>query len=193
MFGYRQVGNLARIIRAGIDLIEFSMDAADYETYALLRPPRSGKPGNSEQWWAKHVNNVRTALSLRKQFVTTNRIVVSIIRQQALEGRVDEAVQFWLNEVGVDEVITRKFLSWDDNTTIDLKKSVDLIFPSLPTKKKSRVCGRSNDSTWIRLGELLYAGRTFPLRLPRYFRMQTRSRLRKFGKVNSSPGTGKCI
>lgn len=129
--------NLARIIRAGIDLIEFSMDASDPATYALLRPPRSGKPGNAEQWWAKHVNNVRMALSLRKQFVTTNRIVVSIIRQQALEGRVEEAVQFWLNEVGVDEVITRKFLSWDDNTTIDLKKSVDPhLYASLPTKKE---------------------------------------------------------
>ena len=43
---------LERVVRAGIDLIEFSMDAADPETYAILRPPRSGKTQNPEIWWS---------------------------------------------------------------------------------------------------------------------------------------------
>lgn len=128
---------LERILKAGIDLIEFSMDAADSETYALLRPPRSGKAGDPGQWWAKHVDNVKAALTLRKEFVTTNRIVVSVIRQEAVEQKLDEVVQFWLKDVGVDEVITRKFLSWDDNTTIDLKRSADRhLYGDLPTEKK---------------------------------------------------------
>src|SRR5262249_27784818 len=39
--------------------------------------------------------------------------------------------------VGVDEVITRKFLSWDDNTTIPLNNSMDKhLYANLPTEKK---------------------------------------------------------
>ena len=51
-------------------------------------------------------------------------MVVSIIRQAAVEGRLDAAVDFWLKEIGVDEVITRKFLTWDDNTAIPFGKSL---------------------------------------------------------------------
>ena len=116
---------LERVVRAGIDLIEFSMDAADPQTYAVLRPPRSGKTQNPEIWWSKHVDNIRAALAFRKQYVASTRIVVSMIRQEAIEGTLDKAVKFWLDDIGVDEVITRKFLSWDDNTSIDLNKSLD--------------------------------------------------------------------
>src|SRR2546426_3292913 len=70
---------LERLITAGIDLIEFSMDAADAKTYAKLRPPHGGAPRNAEQWWSQHVNNVRAALELRKQFRSPTRVVVSII------------------------------------------------------------------------------------------------------------------
>src|SRR6266550_2142317 len=44
MFGpnEKQRDRLRRIIAAGIDLIEFSMDAADAELYGKLRPPRGG-------------------------------------------------------------------------------------------------------------------------------------------------------
>ncbi len=139
MFGPlpKQRENLARLIRAGIDLIEFSMDAADPATYALLRPPRSGRTQDPERWWGKHVDNVRAALDLRKKLIAPTRIVVSIIRQEAIEGKLDSAVQFWLNEIKVDEVITRKFLSWDDNTTINLEKALDPhLYSSLPTKKE---------------------------------------------------------
>ena len=48
MFGPlpKQRRKLERIIAAGIDLIEFSMDAGDAETYAKVRPPHGG-PGLS--------------------------------------------------------------------------------------------------------------------------------------------------
>lgn len=119
-------GNLERLIRAGIDLIEFSMDAGDAKTYAELRPPRGGLGSKSaEQWWDGQVSNVKAALEMRLKLRATTRVVVSLIRQEAIEGKLDEAVKFWLNEVGVDEVITRKFLSWDDNTQIPLGKAMD--------------------------------------------------------------------
>ena len=116
---------LERVIRANIDLIEFSMDAGDAETYAKVRPPHGGPPRNPQKWWDDVVSNVKAALELRKEYRASTRVVVSIIRQELIEGKLDAAIDFWMKEIGVDEVITRKFLSWDDNTTISLGKSLD--------------------------------------------------------------------
>ena len=122
---------------AGIDLIEFSMDAGDADTYAIVRPPRGERRGHPQQWWDRQVANVRAALDFRKQFQAPTRIVVSIIRQQAIEGKLNQAVDFWLKQVGVDDVITRKFLSWDDNTSISLGKALDKhLYAELPTERK---------------------------------------------------------
>ena len=128
---------LRRVIDAGIDLIEFSMDAGDAEIYAQVRPPRGGMTRSPEEWFGKQVDNVRSAIAIRRELGRTTRIVVSIIRQEIIEGRLDEAKDFWLNDVGVDEVITRKFLNWDDNTIINLGKSLDKhLYAELPTEKK---------------------------------------------------------
>lgn len=129
--------NLERLIKAKIDLIEFSMDAGDAETYAELRPPRRGKPRDPEKWWSTHVDNIKAALELRKVHKSPTRIVVSMIRQEALEGHLDEAVNFWLKEIGVDDVITRKFLTWDDNTNISFAPALDPhLYADLPQQKK---------------------------------------------------------
>jgi MoaA/NifB/PqqE/SkfB family radical SAM enzyme len=129
--------NLERIIKAGIDLIEFSMDAGDAETYAKVRPPRSGKPRDPEKWWNDHLSNVRAALELRKKHKIGTRVVVSIIRQRAVEDKIDEYVDFWLNDVGVDDVITRKFLTWDDNTSMSFDPALDLhMYADSPTEAK---------------------------------------------------------
>jgi MoaA/NifB/PqqE/SkfB family radical SAM enzyme len=139
LFGPNQVlrQKLERILRAGIDLIEFSMDAGDAETYARVRPPHGGPPRDPQKWWSDHVGNVRAALELRKQLKVSSRIVVSIIRQDAIEGKLDAAVQFWLKEVGVDDVITRKFLTWDDNTAIPAGKALDKhLYADLPSERK---------------------------------------------------------
>jgi MoaA/NifB/PqqE/SkfB family radical SAM enzyme len=128
---------LERVLAAGIDLIEFSMDAADSETYARVRPPHGGPPRNADQWWAQHVDNVRAALALRKQFGVTSRVVVSIIRQKEVEDKLEAAVEFWLEEIGVDDVITRKFLTWDDNTTIPAGKALEPhLYAELPKERK---------------------------------------------------------
>jgi hypothetical protein len=119
-------GKLERLIAAGIDLIEFSMDAGDADTYAQVRPPhRGGPPRDPQKWWGNAVSNVRAALELRQQHAAPTRVVVSIIRQQQIEGKLDAAVDFWLKEIGVDEVITRKFLTWDDNTHIQIGHALD--------------------------------------------------------------------
>jgi len=138
MFGPhpKQRKHLERVIRAGIDLIEFSMDAGDAETYAKLRPPRSGRTQDPDQWWSKHMGNVQAALEFRKGLLATSRVVVSLIRQDELEGKLDQALDFWLKDVGVDEVITRKFLTWDDNTTIEFGHALEPhLYQKAPTKK----------------------------------------------------------
>ncbi len=129
---------LERIIRAGVDLIEFSVDAGDAETYAQVRPPRHGPPKDPEAWWADRVDAVRSALALRKEHQSSTRIVVSIIQQELMTGRMEDAVRFWMRDVEVDEVITRKFLSWDSNTKISLDKSLDPnLYADSPTEGKA--------------------------------------------------------
>ncbi len=129
---------LERLLRAGIDLIEFSMDAGDAETHAVVRPPLGGgPPKDPEKWWSNHLDNVRSALALRAELSASSRIVVSIICQDIIRDRLDQAVDFWLNDVGVDDVITRKFLNWDDNTAISLNNSSDPhLYRDLPTENK---------------------------------------------------------
>lgn len=128
---------LERLIRAGIDLIEFSMDAGDAQTYARLRPPHGGPPRDPEKWWGGHVDNVRAALAMRRELRATSRVVVSIIRQHEIEATLQQAIDFWLKDVGVDEVITRKFLNWDDNTAISLENALDPhLYKDLPTERK---------------------------------------------------------
>jgi hypothetical protein len=63
-------------------------------------------------------------------------VVVSIIRQEAVEGKLDAAIDFWLKDVGVDDVITRKFLTWDDNTAIPQGKALDRhLYADLPAER----------------------------------------------------------
>jgi len=128
---------LERVIEANVDLIEFSMDAGDAELYSRLRPPRGGLTKSPEEWWERQVNNVKAAIALRKKLRSSTRIVVSIIRQEAIENKLQEGVDFWLNDIGVDEVITRKFLTWDDNTVIAQGKALDKhLYADMPTSKQ---------------------------------------------------------
>lgn len=128
---------LQRVIKAGIDIIEFSMDAGDSEMYAKLRPPISGPPKDPDAWFNGHVSNIREAIRLRKELKSPTRVVVSMIRQESVAEKLDSYVKFYTDDVGVDEVITRKFLSWDDNTKIDLAKSADNhLYKDLKTEKK---------------------------------------------------------
>jgi MoaA/NifB/PqqE/SkfB family radical SAM enzyme len=131
MFGPDDLGKsrLHSIIDSGVEMIEFSMDAADHLTYNKLRPPVTGKdPRSSEQRWEDQVNNVREALRYRDntgKFET--KIVVSMIRQKELFD-IESAKKYWKDVVKVDNVITRKFLTWDNNTNLTFDHSLDDIY-----------------------------------------------------------------
>ena len=161
---------LERVIAAGIDLIEFSMDAGDAETYARLRPPHRGAPRDPQAWWNNNVSNVRRALELRKEYKVFTRVVVSIIRQEATEGKLQSAIDFWLKEVGVDEVITRKFLSWDDNTTITLGHALDKhLYKDLPTERKEPCVWPFERLNVDTLGRIALCGQDISFRTSKFF------------------------
>lgn len=106
---------LDRLLRCNLDQIEFSVDAADEETYGKVRP---GLDFN------RLVNSVRTMLRRRKELQSKTNIIVSVINQDILHGTIDQVAQFWL-DVGVDEVVRRKFLTWGANTALDTQRSGD--------------------------------------------------------------------
>lgn len=161
---------LERVIRAGIDLIEFSMDAADPELYAKLRPPRGGMSKPPQEWWDRQVSNVTAALEMRKRLLAPTRVVVSIIRQEEIEGKLEEAIDFWLHKVGVDEVITRKFLTWDDNTTIPAGKALDKhLYADLPTEKKQPCVWPFERLNVDTLGRISLCGQDISFRSSEFF------------------------
>lgn len=119
--------NLERLIESGIDLIEFSVDAGDSETYNIVRPPRvlPQEPVDIEGRWMKIVEAIRYGLNYRNQLRSSTRIVTSIILHDLVKDKIEAAATFWLNDVGVDEVIRRKYLTWDDHTLLDFSHSLD--------------------------------------------------------------------
>ena len=161
---------LERILEAGIDLIEFSMDAGDAETYAVLRPPHRGAPRDPKQWWEHHTGNVRAALELRLKYKVTSRIVVSIIRQEATEGKLEQAIDFWTRQIGVDEVITRKFLTWDDNTRIPAGKALDKhLYRDLPTQRTEPCVWPFERLNVDTLGRVALCGQDISFRTAQFF------------------------
>ena len=104
-----------RLLACGLDQIEFSVDAADRETYDKVRPGLD---------FDRLVSSVRYMLERRKATQATTNIVVSVINQDLLGGTIDDVARFWL-ELGVDEVIRRKFLTWGTNTSLDSLHSAD--------------------------------------------------------------------
>ena len=124
--------NLERLIDAGCDLIEFSVDAGDAKTYDQVRPPIKGK-GSPERW--NHlVEAVRYGLEYRKKVKSPTRIVCSIIMHDLITNTIQQALDFWLQDVGIDEVIKRKYLTWDSNTQLKFDHSAD---PNLYNEIKS--------------------------------------------------------
>lgn len=115
--------DLERLIECGIDMIEFSVDAGDPETYSIVRPPRRGK-GTPERWH-RLVAGIRYAVEYRNKLKAPTRLVCSIVMSEYVRGKIDQAVNFWLNDVQLDEVIKRKYLTWDTNTKLDFNHAFD--------------------------------------------------------------------
>lgn len=102
------------LLEAGIDMIEVSVDACDAETYAVVRKGLK---------WDKLLRNVRRLIKMRNAMGSPSKIVVSGVNQQGVD--LDAVEKFWREEIGVDNFIRRKFLTWGENTSLDGSRSAD--------------------------------------------------------------------
>ena len=104
------------ILEAGVDMIEFSVDAADAATYERVRAKLN---------WDRLVRNVTRMIALRDRLHASSKIIASGIIQQGVS--IDEVESFW-RKVGVDGFIRRKFLTWgwlDKSMSADLHGFID--------------------------------------------------------------------
>lgn len=106
--------NSVTLLDAGVDMIEFSVDACDEKTYDVVRAGLD---------WKTLVANVKRMLKIRDRTKSASKIVASGVNQK--DVNVDEVEKFWRDEIGVDNFIKRKFLTWGENTTLDGKRSAD--------------------------------------------------------------------
>lgn len=104
-----------RLLEAQVDMIEFSVDAADPETYSEVRKGLD---------WDTLVKNVRRMVQLRNALKGATKIIASGVNQVGVE--IEEVAKFWEGEV--DNFQKRKFLTWGIN---DPGKSADST-PYLP-------------------------------------------------------------
>lgn len=94
--------SLRRLLDCGIDMIEFSVDAADPETYARVRPGLD---------WDRLVKTVRMATELRNQIGAPTKIIASGVNQEGVD--IEGVADFW--SPLVDEFQKRKYLTWGIN------------------------------------------------------------------------------
>ncbi|MBF0166136.1 MAG: radical SAM protein [Alphaproteobacteria bacterium] len=106
--------NSRALLEAGVDMIEFSVDAADPDTYHVVRKRLK---------WDILLENARRMLAIRNAIKSTSNIVASGVNQVGID--IDEVERFWRNDVGVDNFIRRKFLTWGENTKLDASQSAD--------------------------------------------------------------------
>ncbi len=91
--------NSKRLLEAGVDMIEFSVDAADAKTYHKVRKGLD---------WDVLVGNVQRMIALRNTLKAKTKIIVSIVNQKGVD--VEKAVHFW--GPLVDDIQIRKYLTW---------------------------------------------------------------------------------
>lgn len=91
--------DLERLIKAGIDNIEFSIDAPDEETYKKVRPGIS---------WEIVNKNLEEAVKIRNESKSNTRIIVSAIDQEGVD--IEKVKEYWTPKA--DKVQIRKFLTW---------------------------------------------------------------------------------
>ncbi len=93
-----------RFIRMGIESIEISADAHEPELYAQMRVGGD---------FSVLKENVSRLIELRNELQTPRRtiIIVSVVKGPRNHEKVPEIKAFW-EEMGVDNVSVRKFLTW---------------------------------------------------------------------------------
>ncbi len=111
-----------KLLDAGIDAIEVSVDAADRDTYSYVRAGLD---------FDVLLGNVRCLIAKRNGQHSSTRVVASVVNQRAIEGKLDTTVAFW-REI-VDEVQVRKYLTWGIGDPSESGDAAPYI-PDLPTR-----------------------------------------------------------
>ena len=106
--------NSRTLLASNVDMIEFSVDAADEATYSVVRKGLR---------WDTLLNNARRMIDLRGQIGSTSKIIASGVNQEGVD--IEAIEKFWREIIGVDNFIKRKFLTWGANTTLDANRSAD--------------------------------------------------------------------
>ena len=106
--------NTRILLEAEVDMIEFSVDARDPETYATVRKGLK---------WDRLLRNVERMIDTRNKIGSSSKIIASGVNQNDVD--LDAVETFWRDEIGVDNFIKRKFLTWGANTTLDDSRSAD--------------------------------------------------------------------
>lgn len=111
--------NTIRLLKAEVDMIEFSVDAADPETYDVVRKGLN---------WERLLENVKRMVEMRNKLKSKTKIIASGVNQEGVD--IDKVAQFW--EPVVDNFQKRKYLTWQIN---DPSKSADST-PYLPPEER---------------------------------------------------------
>jgi radical SAM protein with 4Fe4S-binding SPASM domain len=110
--------NIIRLLEAQVDMIEFSVDAADSETYVKVRKGLN---------WEALLKNVSITVDLRNKLKSDTKIIASGVNQIGVD--IDNVAVFWENKV--DKFQKRKYLTWGIN---DPSESADAM-PYLPPEE----------------------------------------------------------
>jgi radical SAM protein with 4Fe4S-binding SPASM domain len=98
-----------RVLRAGVDMVEFSVDAGDAQTYGNVRNGLN---------WDTLVANVTRLVQMRNTMQSPTKIIASGVNQIGVD--IEKVAGFW--ESLVDNFQKRKYLTWGIN---DPSKSGD--------------------------------------------------------------------
>jgi len=107
-----------RLLEANVDMIEFSVDAADEGTYDRVRKGLK---------WDTLVKNVKRMVELRNHLKSESKIIASGVNQAGID--IEAVTGFWTPIV--DNFQKRKYLTWGIN---DPSKSADPT-PYLPPEE----------------------------------------------------------
>jgi len=91
--------SIERLLACGTDMVEFSVDAADPQTYNRLRPGLD---------WYRLVATVKKFIQWRDARKTPTKIIASGVNQEGVD--IEEVAAFW--SPMVDEFQKRKYLTW---------------------------------------------------------------------------------
>jgi len=91
--------SIRRLLEAQVDMIEFSVDAADSESYTKVRKGLN---------WEVLIKNIKRMIELRNQLKSSTKIIASGVNQDGVN--IDKVAAFW--SPIVDEFQKRKYLTW---------------------------------------------------------------------------------